>query len=46
MPKVGGKHFAYTKEGKKKAAAHAKKTGKKITRAKPKMKRQSGMSRY
>lgn len=45
MPKVGGKHFAYTKAGKKKAAAHAKKTGKKITRAKPK-KRQSGMSRY
>jgi len=26
MPKVGGKHFPYTKEGKKAAASYAKKT--------------------
>ena len=36
MPKVGGKHFAYTAAGKKKAKAYAKKTGKKMTNAKKK----------
>lgn len=30
MPKVGKKTFAYTAEGKKKAKAYAKKTGKKV----------------
>jgi hypothetical protein len=30
MPKVGGKHYAYTKAGMKKAKAAAKKTGKKV----------------
>jgi hypothetical protein len=30
MPKVGKKKFAYTKAGKKKAKAYAKKTGKKV----------------
>tara|TARA_R110002110_G_scaffold83548_1_gene216865 strand:- start:232 stop:366 length:135 start_codon:yes stop_codon:yes gene_type:complete len=44
MPNVSGKKFAYTKSGMKKAKAFAKKTGKKIIRAKPK-KRQSGMYR-
>ena len=36
MPKVGGKHFAYTKAGIKKAKAEAKKTGKKMTKTKGK----------
>ena len=31
MPKVGGKHFSYSKKGKKAAKAAAKKTGKKMT---------------
>jgi len=30
MPTVGKKKFAYTAEGKKKAKAYAKKTGKKV----------------
>ena len=30
MPKVGKKKFSYTKKGKAKAKAYAKKTGKKI----------------
>jgi len=30
MPKVGKKHFAYTKAGRKAASAYAKKTGKKV----------------
>jgi hypothetical protein len=30
MPKVGKKKFGYTKAGKKKARAYAKKTGKKV----------------
>ena len=41
MPRVGKKKFAYTAAGKKKAAAHAKKTGKKVTR-KTKKKRAGG----
>ena len=35
MPKVGKKHFAYTKAGKAEAMAEAKKTGKKVTNKKP-----------
>jgi hypothetical protein len=35
MPKVGKKHFAYTKAGKAAAMAEAKKTGKKVTNKKP-----------
>ena len=31
MPKVGKKHFAYTKKGEAAAKAYAKKTGKKMT---------------
>lgn len=38
MPKVGKKHFKYTKAGEKKAKAYAKKTGKKVTRKKKKKK--------
>ena len=34
MPKVGGKHFSYSKKGKKAAKAYAKKTGKKMRRGK------------
>ncbi len=30
MPKVGGKHFAYSKEGYREAKQYAKKTGKKL----------------
>ena len=37
MPKVGGKHYAYTPKGMKAAKAAAKRTGKKIK--KPKAKR-------
>ena len=31
MPKVGGKHFAYTAAGKATAKRHASKTGKKLS---------------
>ena len=34
MPKVGTKKFPYTKKGKQKAKAYAKKTGKKVKKAK------------
>jgi len=34
MPKVGKKHFSYSKKGKEAAKAYAKKTGKKVTRKK------------
>jgi hypothetical protein len=34
MPKVGKKHFSYSKKGKAAAKAYAKKTGKKVTRKK------------
>ena len=34
MPKVGKKHFSYTKKGKKAAKKYAKKTGKKTKRSK------------
>ena len=34
MPKVGGKHFAYTKEGYKAAAAAKKKKKKKVSKKK------------
>ena len=36
MPKVGGKKFSYSKKGKAAAKAYAKRTGKKMTKAKPK----------
>lgn len=36
MPKVGTKKFAYTKSGKAKAKAYAKKTGKKMSYGKGK----------
>jgi len=34
MPKVGKKHFAYTKKGKKAARSYAKQTGKKVKKLK------------
>ena len=34
MPKVGGKHYSYSAKGKAAAKAAAKRTGKKVTRAK------------
>lgn len=34
MPRVGKKHFAYTKKGRKKARAYAKRTGYRIKRKK------------
>jgi hypothetical protein len=34
MPKVGNRHFSYTKAGKSAARAYAKKTGKKVTNKK------------
>lgn len=36
MPTVNGKKYAYTAEGKKKAAAAAKKSGKKVSYGKKK----------
>ena len=39
MPKVGKKHFKYTKAGKKAAKKHAKKTGKKVSYGKRKKSR-------
>ena len=36
MPKVGSKHFSYTKKGKAAARRLAKKTGKKVTKTKRK----------
>ena len=38
MPKVGKKHFSYSAAGRKKAATHAKKTGKKMTNTRKKKK--------
>ena len=35
MPKVGGKHYSYTKAGMASAKADAKKSGKKMTTKKP-----------
>jgi len=34
MPRVGRKHFSYSKAGKKAAKRYAKKTGKKVTHKK------------
>jgi len=39
MPKVGGKKFSYSKTGKAKAKAYAKKTGKKVVKKKSSKKR-------
>ena len=36
MPKVGGKHFSYSKKGKAAARSYAKKTGKRVTHRKGK----------
>jgi len=36
MPKVGNKHFPYTKAGEKQAKAYAKKTGQKVALPKKK----------
>lgn len=33
-PKVGSKHFSYSRKGRAAAKAHAKKTGKKVTHGK------------
>ena len=38
MPKVGKRHFKYSAAGRKKAAAYAKKTGKKMTNTRKKKK--------
>lgn len=38
MPRVGSKHFKYTKNGKKAAKRYAKKTGQKVRNAKKKSK--------
>jgi len=35
MPKVGGKHYSYTKSGMEAAKKEAKRTGKKMTNKKP-----------
>ena len=39
MPKVSGKHFKYTKAGKKAAKSYAKKKGLKITNARNRSKK-------
>ena len=41
MPKVGGKHFSYSKAGKQAAKAYAKRTGKSMTLGKKGSKRKS-----
>ena len=38
VPRVGGRHFSYSKAGKKAAASYAKKKGKKVTKRKSKKK--------
>jgi len=38
MPKVGGKHFSYSKAGKQAAKRYAAKTGQKLAKAKPQRK--------
>ena len=38
MPKVGGKHFAYTAAGKAAAKRHSAKTGQKVSNMKKKKK--------
>ena len=38
MPKVGEKHFKYTKAGKKKAKSYAKKKGLKVSNSKKRRK--------
>ena len=42
MPRVGKKHFKYTKGGRKKAKAYAKKTGRKVSHAKKRKKKRKG----
>ena len=39
MPKVGGKHYAYTKEGKAAAKKEAKRTGRRMTNTRKPKKR-------
>lgn len=39
MPKVGSKHFPYTKQGKKDAAQHAAAAGKKVQYKPPQRKK-------
>ena len=39
MPKVGSKHFAYTKKGRASAKAYAKKTGQRVKHRKKKNKK-------
>jgi hypothetical protein len=36
MPKVGGRHFGYSKKGKAAAKAYAKRTGKRLVKGKKK----------
>ena len=45
MPKVGKKEFKYTKAGKKAAKVYAKKTGRKVTKAKPKKRGKYGKTK-
>jgi hypothetical protein len=35
MPKVGSKHFAYTKQGQKQAQQYARQTGQKVAAKQP-----------
>ena len=41
MPKVGKRHFQYTKRGLTAAKAYAKKTGKRVVYKRPKKKKKS-----
>jgi len=38
MPKVGGRHYAYTKKGQAQAKSAARKSGRKVSHKKPKKK--------
>ena len=42
MPKVGGKHFSYSKKGKAAAKAYAKRTGKRLVKGKKKSIKRKG----
>tara|TARA_R100000742_G_C4274950_1_gene95161 strand:- start:1880 stop:2053 length:174 start_codon:yes stop_codon:yes gene_type:complete len=46
MPEVGDKKFDYTEEGKAAAKAYAEKTGKKISKKKPKPDKDKGKESY
>ena len=41
MPEVGGRHYSYTKKGKRAAAKAARRTGQKVKNKRPKNKKRA-----